>query len=474
MRKNLLWLVFFSLCFIFFLHPLERDGDFYHHLHTGKYVLENFALPHRDSWTFTASGKEWIAYAWGAGVIFYLIYQTFGLLGTSIFVATVALISLILLYLWLKSYSLPDRAVWPTLILAVALFSTRWPTRPEIFTYPFLIALFLIDRYREKYSKLVLLWPPVIWLWSITYGSSTVVGLLVLGLILAGQLIKDHFQIKPKQRLFYLAILGSFPLSLLNGYSYKSLFYIFFIPAVVSFQGEWLGILATLQKAPPQYLAQFLPRLLIYLSYLIFFLAAIIKNWKILKQYPLLALLSTTIFLPIIAFRQVPLATLLSLPIFSLAITKSNKLATAVSSLITLIILSTTLILLATWSNPPQLNSTENPTYSAIKNYLVSHQLFGRVYADQNLSSYLSFHLNHQVKVAYDTRDDLFLKSDILANLHSPLKNLNYLLSKYKVDVAVINLEEEGSGVVTLLANPSWKKLYTINQYEIFKFIKRG
>lgn len=131
------------IIFTFFLHPIEGDGDFYHHINTGRLILTHFQLPRVDQWTFTEHGNGWVAYSWATGVLFYLTFSAFGVAGISILVALVGIVSLFLAFQLMKSYHLKEKLIYPLLLLLTSLLLVRFPARPEIFTYPFLLCQFL-------------------------------------------------------------------------------------------------------------------------------------------------------------------------------------------------------------------------------------------------------------------------------------------------------------------------------------------
>lgn len=60
MRKLLLSLYFLAI-FIFFISPMDSDGDFFQHANIGRYVLENKSLPHFDTLTVTTQGEKYIS-----------------------------------------------------------------------------------------------------------------------------------------------------------------------------------------------------------------------------------------------------------------------------------------------------------------------------------------------------------------------------------------------------------------------------
>ena len=141
--------VFFVILFLF-LRPVSGDGDLFHHLASGKYFFENSAVPRIDDYTFTANGKTWIAHSWGSGVLFYLFYKLAGLFGISFFVFFTAVLTFLLIWKLLKTRGIAEKTIFLLILLAAPLVSIRFPSRPEIMTYPLLLSLLIIG---EKAGK---------------------------------------------------------------------------------------------------------------------------------------------------------------------------------------------------------------------------------------------------------------------------------------------------------------------------------
>jgi len=119
---------------ILFIHPFEGGGDFYHHTNTGKQILEQGTFPYLDIYTHTAHGQPWIAYAWGSGIILYLIYTYFGPIGITFLVWLTGTITILLLYYLLKLSKISKPISLLVILASLAPILTRFPNRPEIFT----------------------------------------------------------------------------------------------------------------------------------------------------------------------------------------------------------------------------------------------------------------------------------------------------------------------------------------------------
>jgi len=462
--RKLSTLLFFSLIFVIFLHPISGDGDFFHHLNTGRWVLEQKALPQVDSFTFTAKGLPWVGYAWGAAIFYYSIYALTGPAGINITVALLAVVTFVLLYLWLASYNISHKYILLTLLAATGALSIRWPPRPEIFTYPFLIALFLVDQFKNRYPKLSILFPILILLWANTYGSSVFIGLLLIGLFIIRQLVQDRWKISSKSLHFYMYSFIAFCLSLFNGYGLKTLFYILFIPDVSRIQGEWGGILRNLYNSPIDFQLVFQYWLLIYLLYVVFFLIVVLFSIKKVMKYPFFLLLSGGLLIPIFAFRQVNLGVILSLPLLAHLLSQLKKESIITKSIITLSIIS---IGISLWINPIGIGQDKDPYSENLISFLQEHDIRGNSFNNQQIGAFLTYHFYPKILTYTDTRDDLFLTTTVLTDFFSQYyakEGVIPLLAKYKADFVVGDLSD-GLFYQPLFYSPDWAIVYLRGHY---------
>lgn len=439
----------FSFYFLLFLHPLEGDGDFYHHLHTGKYVLENFSLPKIDEWTFTARGQPWIAHSWATGVLFYLIYSSWGVWGISLLVALIGLLTLILIFALFKSYHLKNSLIYPLLLILASLFLIRFPSRPEIFSYPLLVTILLIDSLNRP--RLYLFLPLIIFFWSILYGANVLVGLGILVFLLVKRLRQTSL-------ILVICIIISLSASFLNGYGLDSIFYILRISSIQKFQGEWLGILPIFQKAPPDFLDLFKFRILIYGLFISLYLGLVITHVKLIRNYLWEFVLSLAVFLPLFTFRQAGLAAILSLPFLSVIL--KNHLF--------LWILSILSVLITLFYNPPRLALTEDPGMIKLASFISHNNLSGNVFTSQQIGSYVSFRFFPKILVSYDTRDDLFMGGKFLNDLLSPAP-VELILNRYRADLVILDTKEETQKATYLLHSTTWIKLYLEDNFLVMK-----
>src|SRR6185437_8743548 len=71
------------------LEQLLRDGDTGWHIRTGEMVLQTHHVPHVDPFSFTRPNQPWMAWEWGAGVLFGGAFRLRGLTGVACLAAAV-------------------------------------------------------------------------------------------------------------------------------------------------------------------------------------------------------------------------------------------------------------------------------------------------------------------------------------------------------------------------------------------------
>ncbi|MBI2020023.1 hypothetical protein HYS94_01230 [Candidatus Daviesbacteria bacterium] len=465
MIRNLFKILFFIGIFVIFLHPIDSDGDFFQHVNIGRHVLEKQSLPYVDDLTFTAEGKSYLGYSWGSGIIFYLIYKYIGPIGVNLFVAGVATLTALILFRFLQAITKSDKTSLLTIALSFPVIATRFPSRPEIMTYLFVATLLLINELRQRYTRLNLLFPIIILLWASMYSVSLIVGLGLLFLFIINQWILDKRRFVRQQRRFYLALLICLPMAFLNGYGVSALFYILQVPKATEFHGDWASIGKILSTAPDQYLLVYQYTLLIFFLYLGLFILVAIVSYKNIRSHLFFLLLSLGLLVPFFAARQMPLAVLLSTPLLAVLLSPSLRWHKQLVSLSLFVAAVSILIFIKT--HPPATGEDLESFPPSMISFIKNNQLEGRVFNTQRIGSFLSYHLYPKVKVFADTRDDLFIDTNILQEMGKIIhakQNMSALLNNYQVDMIIADLTEGGSYQYLL---GSWAPVYLDSLYLI-------
>ena len=146
--RQLFFIVLFIGLFLMTLRPIA-DPDFWWHLRTGQLIVQTHSIPHSDPFSFTNTGKPWIAHEWLTELFFYGLYQL-GSYGLLIFVFS-AFITGAFIFAYLRSpeESRPYVAGFSLLLGAIATAPT-WGVRPQMISlFITSVFLYLLDRFRQ-------------------------------------------------------------------------------------------------------------------------------------------------------------------------------------------------------------------------------------------------------------------------------------------------------------------------------------
>ena len=156
-----------------------RSSDYWWHLRTGQWIVENGALPRVDPFTYSVAGERWIDIHWLHQLGLYAAHSLGGHAG--VVIAKAALV-LLLVGLLAAVGGRRERPVVSVVALALALVvaSTRFMPRPELPSFVLLAAaLGLFERFRHR---------PDAWIYAVVAVQIVWVnvhGLFALGLALA-------------------------------------------------------------------------------------------------------------------------------------------------------------------------------------------------------------------------------------------------------------------------------------------------
>lgn len=168
------WLVLMAAFYIGFLSGSGKLGsyDVWWHLQTGQMIVEQGAIPHTDSFSYTHPGASWTAHEWAYDVLLYLVQRSGGWLGIIYLKALLAgVCALLAVYLALRWGAGLLAALFSGSLMSVAV-SIWLNARPQLLVLLYvLILLHLLLSYRQGRSR-ALWWLPVLFLvWANSHGS---------------------------------------------------------------------------------------------------------------------------------------------------------------------------------------------------------------------------------------------------------------------------------------------------------------
>lgn len=232
--------IFLLLVFFAASYKVSGDDDFFWHLATGRYIVENMVVPDKDVFGHITSGTQWIPFEWGWDVLTYGLYNVGGYNAILGFRSFIFCVVFFILFMLLRKFKVNTFLSALMLFLLLISIMDRFSPRPHILTYLFFVSLlFIILNYkyldREKYSRLLYLVPVIFLVWSNTH-----MGVLAGGLVLFIFTITEtiiHYkpgsystpEIKPLdktqlKRLWILSVICAFVL-LVNPHGFSTYIY---------------------------------------------------------------------------------------------------------------------------------------------------------------------------------------------------------------------------------------------------------
>jgi hypothetical protein len=162
--------VFLVFVFLFTTFKIA-DDDFFWHLATGRYIVENGVIPGTDVFGELTQNVKWIPFEWGWDVFSYLLYQIGGFNLILIFRSIALVFIFWFIFRLLNKFrvnSIVSLIVLASLIVAMM---DRLTPRPHVITYLFFIVLINIlvsAKYleRNKYYKYLFFLPLIFLIWG--------------------------------------------------------------------------------------------------------------------------------------------------------------------------------------------------------------------------------------------------------------------------------------------------------------------
>lgn len=146
--------IFVGVLWITLLGPrgklLFLDGDPGWHIRAGEYMIDTLSIPRHDIFSHSMPGAWWVAYEWGAEVLFGLCHRWAGLNAVVLFVLLIISATYALLYVIIRRDGHSFTLSFLLLAFALAGSHFHWHARPHPISYLFvLVAQWLLSRYEE-------------------------------------------------------------------------------------------------------------------------------------------------------------------------------------------------------------------------------------------------------------------------------------------------------------------------------------
>jgi hypothetical protein len=229
-NKYYIYLLIAAFSFLVFFaasYKVSGDDDFFWHLATGRYIVNNLSVPDTDIFGYATLGVEWIPFEWGWDVLTYGLYNIGGYNLILAFRSIVFTLIFFLYYLLLKKFKVNSVISYFLFFVLLISIMDRLSPRPHVLTYLFFVlVLYLLTSFkyieREKYIKKLYYVPLIFLLW----------GNIHMG-VLAGGLLLFTFTVSEILIYFYPRSFSSNEIKTLSKDLLSKLFIISVISALV-------------------------------------------------------------------------------------------------------------------------------------------------------------------------------------------------------------------------------------------------
>lgn len=165
--------------------------DFWWHMATGREIVQTWAIPTVDHFSYTQAGEPFYNQGWLAQVIMYGLHSLGGIeLIVLVQAGVVALAYGLLLWLSVWRSKAPRLSVAVLLLLIMPMSFDNWNVRPQSYAFPLFAAfLAILTMWRLGRANRLWLLPPLMVVWVNLHGSFVLGGAL-MALTFAGEGIR--------------------------------------------------------------------------------------------------------------------------------------------------------------------------------------------------------------------------------------------------------------------------------------------
>ena len=447
-----------------------RDPDFWWHLRTGEYIVENRTIPHADpSFAYTSSGKDWITHEWLSEVVFWEIYKVGGPTTLSLLFALLICATYIPVYL--RSPGKPYVAGFATLLGALTAIPL-WNVRPQMFSLFFLsLLIFLLERYFEKSSKNILVFLPLLMLVWVNMHGGFLLGLGVILFFIVGKTAELNWKEArnetelltfSRRDLVRMAIIGLLCFIIIginpNGYSILTYpFQTLTSTAMQRYIGEWFS--------PDFHELGMLPFAVLLMGIL-----ALGLYGKKRENLTTIGLIGISAYAALRSVRNVPLFGVLAAPVMASQLSSifqlkrsTNVPPVRIRVLLSVFICGILLFAgLLSWKRLSNQNQVTQELFPVgATEWIELNQPAGRIFNTYHWGGYLIWQLYPEYPVFIDGRADLFgdkLLTDY-AKIYAGDPTWEEFFNRYNIKIAIV---EPGSQIAKNIEDAAdWKEVYS-------------
>lgn len=430
---------FIIMCSIFLFN---YGNDFYWHLKTGEYIINNKKIPHTGIFSYYAMSNHltWISHEWLFEVTIYLYQSLFSNYGAMIYI----IFSLVILSFLLWKLNQENFIKYPfyTVIWAVVsmlILANKILPRPHLISYILFTVTILIafKIQKEKSNKIMFLIPIISILWSNIHGGSSNLSYIIYGIFLLDSIRKKDKNLSKK---YLIMVVLSILAIVINPHGIKMIFYPYqnmTYKIMLSCIDEW------------QRLNIFSIDGIFYLLFIISIIYILFKNRKQVSFLPIF-LISIFTLLAIKSTRFMPYLLIVATSIipnyFQTSKFKIDIIPIFIFVVFIFIVLTITIVI-------PQTNNSFKRISDEMIQYLKEKENLV-LYNSYNLGGYLIY---KDIPVFIDSRADIYVNCNFSDVCQIEKGYQPNLLEKYNFNTLII---ENKSGAYSYLKNNDNYELY--------------
>jgi len=471
LRKYFFYPALFILSWVYAVKFNDADYDLWARMAAGKMFLQTGSVMPQDIFSYTLT-KQWIDHEWGSGVIFWFLADKFGDFGL------ISLkIALMFTIMWLISRIIelynpkPDahrNILFYFLIILAAFFGIGHTVRCQLFTFTlFTLWIYILERVRRGEIRLLWILPATMPIWANLHGGF-VSGLGLLLIYGVGEFLN-----KKSYKQYFIALLPTTLVTLINPYGFKYLQYILYATTMdrSNIIAEWMK--TDLFKSWNDWYALKIVILISFMSIIYYFIKKRPKFNEVDKvKYILLGI---TLYLALThikhqAFFVISAASFLYHDFYSIFGEKIPKLLNfAKDALIYCFILGAGILLMV--FNPILVSVPLNKFPVCSVEFIKQNNIKGNLASVFHWGSYISWKLYPDCYIAIDGRFEevypektFHLVSMLINYSNKPEKDIFWdrLMKLHHTDIIIIakTKEREKMAYKALTESPAWKKVF--------------
>jgi hypothetical protein len=436
------------------------DNSFLWHLKTGHWILDH-GLPTGDIFSFTHPGSAWVPQSWLAEVLYASLDRLTGPVGIRLLDATVG--ALVAYYSYKLAKRLQrDRMAAAFLVLPALLASCQlWVERPLFLGILAMLALIWMVEVPEswvgRHSSVLI--PVLLWLWVNIHGTFAL-GLVYLGLHIAGRWLDGAPPWRDRERRLLQASAAGFLLCFLNPYGFSLVVF----PVELLMRGEVLA--DVLEWASPSFRE---PVGMAFAAWIV----VVIGVFALSRNRPSrrdVVVAIPFLLLGLWALRNVALAPLVGLPIAARLLVASRVRPVDRSRLNGLILAIVSLAVVA-WTGRALAQPDFDLRQYPVKAMQVTERqgLLGRrLLTSDRWAAYVIHTYWPRQKIFIDDRFDMYPPSfiDSYAVLLNGDPDWRSVLDRNRIEVVVWEREYVLSQLLSV--DPGWREIYQDDRARIF------